>query len=320
MLQHVAAGHGGGGVLTAAQLEVARRRERQARWRSTRVALGFIGPAALSVSVMLLLPVFFVVYLSFTRWARFSGLDRFAGFANYTRLFGAPYFGDAMVNTALWVGAALVLPLSFGLGLAMLLGRLPMQDAFKSAFFLPRVVAPTAAGVIWSYVYAPDGLVNWVIGLFTGTKVSIGWLYQANTITPAVITGFVWQSTGLSMVLILLGLAAIPRDPLEAARLEGASDRQIFTNIIWPLLLPTVMVVTIIAVVAGFTVFDLLWVMGGNYPGKRSLSLSVYMYFESFGNNAWAFGAAIAVMLGSVVLVVTWMQAIMQHRIDRRLH
>jgi len=202
----------------------------------------------------------------------------------------------------------------------MLLGRLPMQDAFKSAFFLPRVVAPTAAGVIWTYVYAPDGLVNWVLGGLVGRPVKIGWLYQAETITPAVITGFVWQSTGLSMVLILLGLAAIPRDPLEAARLEGASDRQVFVNIIWPLLLPTVLVVTIIAVVAGFTVFDLLWVMGSNYPGKRSLSLSVYMYFESFGNNAWAFGAAIAVMLGIVVLAVTWMQAALQHRIDRRLH
>ena len=307
-------------MLTADQLDVARRRERRACWRSSRAALAFIAPAAVSVTIMLLLPVAFVVYLSFTRWARFSGLDRFAGFANYERLFSAPYFSDAMQNTALWVGAALVLPLGFGLGLAMLLARLPMQDAFKSAFFLPRVVAPTAAGVIWTYVYAPDGLVNWVLGGFVGHPLRIGWLYQADTITPAVITGFVWQSTGLSMVLILLGLAAIPRDPLEAARLEGASDRQVFVNIIWPLLLPTVLVVTIIAVVAGFTVFDLLWVMGSNYPGKRSLSLSVYMYFESFGNNAWAFGAAIAVMLGIVVLVVTWMQAMLQHRIDRRLH
>ena len=67
-------------------------------------------------------------------------------------------------------------------------------------------------------------------------------------------------------------------------------------------------------------VSSVLWVMGGNYPGKRSLSLSVYMYFESFGNNAWAFGAAIAVMLGIVVLAVTWLQAMLQHRIDRRLH
>ena len=309
-----------GGVLTAEQLAVARSRERRARWRSSRTAFGFIAPAAISVSVMLLLPVAFVVYLSFTRWARFAGLDRFAGFANYQRLFGAPYFSDALVNTALWVGAALVLPLGFGLGLAVLLARLPMQDVFKSAFFLPRVVAPTAAGVIWSYVYAPDGLMNWVLGGIVGRPLKIGWLYQAETITPAVITGFVWQSTGLSMVLILLGLAAIPRDPLEAARLEGASDRQVFFNIVWPLLLPTVLVVTIIAVIAGFTVFDLLWVMGGNYPGKRSLSLSVYMYFESFGNNAWAFGAAIAVMLGIVVLAVTWLQAMLQHRIDRRLH
>src|SRR5580693_1715491 len=101
----------GAGVLTPDQLDVARRRERRARWRSSRVALAFIAPAAGSVTIMLLLPVAFVVYLSFTRWARFAGLDRFAGFANYQRLFGAPYFSDAMENTALWVAAALVLPL-----------------------------------------------------------------------------------------------------------------------------------------------------------------------------------------------------------------
>ncbi len=307
-------------MITADQLEVARQRERRARWRSSRAALCFIAPAALLVSVMLLLPVGFVVYLSFTRWARFAGLDRFAGLANYQRLLNVPYFAEALGNTAIWVGSALLLPLGLGLGFALLLGRLPAQDMFKSAFFLPRVVAPTAIGVLWSYIYAPDGLVNAGLSLWQGAPVRIGWLYQANTITPAIISTFVWQSTGLSMVLLLLGLAAIPRDPLEAARLEGASDRQVFVHIVWPLLLPTVLVVTIIAVVAGFTAFDLLWVMGASYPGKRTLSLSVFMYFESFGNNAWAFGAAIAVVLGMVVLAVTWLQTLMQQRVDRRLH
>ncbi|HEX3348065.1 MAG TPA: sugar ABC transporter permease, partial [Acetobacteraceae bacterium] len=247
-------------------------------------------------------------------------LDRYAGFANSERLFAAPYFADALANTAVWVASALIFPVAFGLGLAMLLRTLPMQDAFKSAFFLPRVVAPTSVGVVWSYVYAPDGLVNAGLSWLHGVPVKIGWLYQANTITPAIVSTFVWQSTGLSMVLLLLGLAAIPKDPMDAARLDGASDRQVFLHIIWPLLLPTVLVVTIIAVVAGFTAFDLLWVMGSSYPGKRTLSLSVYMYFESFANNAWAFGAAIAVMLGLVVLAVTYMQATMQHRLDRRLH
>jgi len=76
-------------------------------------------------------------------------------------------------------------------------------------------------------------------------------------------------------------------------------------------------VVTILSVLAGFTVFDLLWVMGANYPGQRTLSLAVYMYFEAFQKGSWAYGSAIAVVIGAVVLSVTWLQAVLQHRVDR---
>ena len=82
-------------------------------------------------------------------------------------------------------------------------------------------------------------------------------------------------------------------------------------------LLPTLLVVTILSMLAGFTVFDLLWVMGASYPGQRTLSLAVFMYFEAFQKGSWAFGSAIAVIIGIVVLSVTWIQAVLQHRVDR---
>jgi len=84
-------------------------------------------------------------------------------------------------------------------------------------------------------------------------------------------------------------------------------------------LLPTLLVVTILSVLAGFTVFDLLWVMGASYPGQRTLSLAVFQYFEAFQKGSWAFGSAIAVVLGIVVLTVTWTQAILQARVDRMI-
>jgi multiple sugar transport system permease protein len=120
-------------------------------------------------------------------------------------------------------------------------------------------------------------------------------------------------------VLILLGLNAIPKDPIEAAHMDGASRLQVFWYITLPLLLPTLLVVTILSVLAGFTVFDLLWVMGASYPGQRTLSLAVFQYFEAFQKGSWAFGSAIAVVLGIVVLTVTWTQAILQARVDRMI-
>jgi len=304
-------------ILTRIGWQATGTRERIERRRAFRSAFAFMAPAVFLVTLVLLVPVFYNVYLSFTKWKRFKGFDEFAGFGNYTKLTTNLHFADAFVNTAIWVAASMTLPLLCGLGLALLLRGVPGEGAFKNIIFLPRILAPTAVAVLWYYVYAPDGVVNRFLGIFVPGDVDIGWLYQDNTVTPAIIATFVWQSVGLVMVLILLGIAAIPKDPIEAATVDGATKAQVFRHITLPLLLPTLLVVTILSVLAGFTAFDLLWVMGETYPGQRTLSLAVFMYFEAFQKGSWAFGSAIAVVIGIVVLSVTWTQAALQGRIDR---
>ncbi|WEJ56738.1 sugar ABC transporter permease [Devosia sp. FJ2-5-3] len=293
------------------------RRDRRRQRRDFRIALLFMAPALLMVCGLLLAPVAFNIYLSLTNWRKFTGLDEFIGVTNYQRMFGNPFFGEALFNTAIWVVASIVFPIAVGLGLAMFLRNVRFSNTFKNIIFIPRILAPTAVGVLWFYVYAPQGLLNRGLSMVSGQNVDIGWLYQSNTVTPAIIATFVWQTVGLVMVLILLGLQAIPRDPIEAAQIDGASRFQTFRHVILPLLTPTLLVVTILSVLAGFTVFDLLWVMGASYPGQRSLSLAVYMYFEAFQKGSWAFGSAVAVIIGLVVLCVTWIQALLQQRVDR---
>ena len=168
-------------------------------------------------------------------------------------------------------------------------------------------------------MYAPRGVINSIVSGVTGQDFDFGWLYSPMTVTSSVILTSVWSSVGISMVLLLLGLAAIPKDPIEAARVDGASSWQIFGYVVLPLLLPTIIVVTILNVVAGFTAFDLLWVMASSFPGKRTLSLAVYMYYESFSNASWAYGAAIAVVLGGMVLVVSAVLAVLQSYVEKRI-
>lgn len=284
-----------------------------------RIALAFMAPALVLVCGLLLWPVAYNIWLSFTKWQRFKGWDEFAGVSNYTRLAGNPFFAEALLNTAIWVAASIVFPILLGLGLAMFFRGMRGQEWFKGLIFLPRILAPTAVGVLWYYVYAPHGVLNRALSALSGQEVSIGWLFQDNTVTPAIIATFVWQTSGLVMVLLLLGLSAIPRDPLEAAQIDGASRWQTFRHITLPLLAPTLLMVTILSVLAGFTVFDLLWVMGASYPGQRTLSLAVFMYFEAFQKGGWAFGSAVAVVIGLVVLAVTWMQTVLQARVDARV-
>jgi multiple sugar transport system permease protein len=292
-------------------------REHKVRRRNFWSAMTFMAPAIVLVGGLLLYPVAFNVYLSLTDWRKFTGLDTFVGLKNYERLFSQIYFAQAALNTMIWVVASLIVPVALGLGIAILLKGIRFENAFKNLIFVPRVLAPTAVGVIWYYVYAPSGLLNYLLSVVTGEPVSIGWLYQENTVTLAIIATHVWQTVGIVMILLLLGLAAIPRDPVEAAQMDGAKPWQTYLHVILPLLTPTLVVVTIISVLAGFTAFDLLWVMGAGYPGQRTLSLVVFMYFEAFQKGGWAFGGAVAVVIGGLVLLVTWLQALLQARAER---
>lgn len=297
----------------------AARRERAAQQRESRRALAFIAPALVIVGMFLLLPVLVNVGISFTRWNKFSGLDEWAGLANYQDLLSVSYFSEALKNTALWVVVAMIAPLLLASGLAFVVSRTRTEGALKAVFFLPKVLAPAAVGAIWYYMYTPGGVINTLAHTATGQTVSTGYLYDAVTVTPAIMLVFIWQSVGITMVLLTLGLAAIPRDPLEAARVDGATSFQLFRLIVVPLLLPTILVITILNVAAGFTTFDLLWVMATDFPGKRTLSLTVHMYFESFSKGNWAEGCAVAVVLGVMVVAVTSGLAALQVHVYKRI-
>lgn len=295
------------------------RKDRARRRGHLGLGLIFMAPALLLVAGLLLTPVLYNIWLSLTAWRKFTGFNEFAGLANYERMTRNPFFSEALINTAIWVGASLVFPIVIGLGMALFFRNLRGAETFKNIIFIPRILAPTAVGVLWFYVYAPEGLLNRGLSFVSGQDVSIGWLYSDSTVTAAIVATFVWQTVGLVMVLLLLGLAAIPKDPIEAAHIDGASPVQIFWHITLPLLMPTLLMVMILSVLAGFTVFDLLWVMGANYPGQRSLALAVFMYFEAFQKGSWAFGSAVAVVIGLVVFCVTWIQTVLQARVDRAI-
>jgi multiple sugar transport system permease protein len=163
------------------------------------LALVFMSPALILVVGVLLVPVLFNIWLSFTKWKKFTGFGEYAGFANYERMPGNPFFNEALINTAIWVGASVVFPIALGLGMAMFFRNLRGAETFKNIIFIPRILAPTAVGVLWFYVYAPDGLLNRGLGLVSGRDVDIGWLYSDATVTPAIIATFVWPCHGVAV-------------------------------------------------------------------------------------------------------------------------
>lgn len=277
-------------------------------WNGKKIApYLYLLPAVLMVGTFLLYPVVYSLFISFTRW---DGLmpPKFTGYDNYAQLIRDPVFITSLTNTILWVLATLILPVAIGLLLAAGLNRVRGQSVLKSVFYLPYIIAAAAIGIIWSFIYEPgQGVLNTILTLLHLKQLIRSWLVTPWVNTFSMIAAYTWQTMGTNMVLFLVGLQSIPTDPIEASKIDGANGPQVFIHITLPLLKPFIVVVTTMAIVNSFKVFDLIWVMTQGGPYRSSETLAVTMYRESFILFHLGYGAAVSVLLALIVFVSSWL-------------
>jgi ABC-type sugar transport system permease subunit len=200
----------------------------------------------------------------------------------------------------------LVLQVGLGLAMALLLSSTVLAKVLKGVFYLPATISAAAVGVIWYFVFNPDqGLLNSALRLFGLGGLAQDWLVNPPTNTFSMIVAFTWQGLGPTMILFLIGLQSIPREPIEAALVDGAGGLRLFWHVTLPLLRPITAVVVGISLINSFKVFDLIWVMTQGGPYRSSETLAVTMYRESFVSFHVGYGAAVAVLLTAIVLVVS---------------
>ena len=270
-------------------------------WRTVFLAL------PLSVfAILVIWPLASSFFYSFTNWNGFSSDYDFVGFRNFAKIYTDKLFLNAIINTAIWMVAAIVLPTLLGLGLALLIdSQVPGGRIFKSIFYLPICLSAVVVGQIWVWIYQPDwGLLNTAVGLVTGEPLNYAWLAKPNTALGSVIVAWSWQQTGLSMVIYLAGLTAIPEDLLEASELEGASALQRIRYVVIPLLTPATVVVIALSVINSLKGFDILFIMTGGGPFNSSDTLAMHMYNESFKKYLTGYGSSISVVLFLIALTV----------------
>lgn len=264
----------------------------------------YVVPAALFVAAFLLYPVVVTVWQSLTHD---DGINPayFVGLANFHDLFTDAHFLVSLQNTIIWTVAAVVLPVSLGLAFAITLNSVRWSSFFKTVIYLPATISAAAIGVLFTFVFAYDnGALNMLLNA-VGIR-SVHWLFEAPTNTFSMIGAYTWQSTGLNMMLFLVGLQGLPPEPLEAAKLDGCSGFGLVWRIIIPMLMPYVVIATLLAVVNGFKVFDLIWVMTQGGPGRASETLAVTMYREGFILFNQGYAAAVAVMIGLAALIFSY--------------
>lgn len=272
-----------------------------AYWRIVFLAL------PLSVfAVLVIWPLASSFYYSFTNWNGFNPNYDFIGFRNFAKIYTDKLFLNAIINTAIWMIAAILLPTLLGLGLALLIdSHVRGAQVFKSIFYLPICLSAVVVGQIWIWIYQPDwGLLNTAVGLITGDKLNYAWLAKPNTALGSVIVAWSWQQTGLSMVIYLAGLTSIPEDLLEVCELEGASAWQRIRFVVIPLLTPATVVVVALSVINSLKGFDILFIMTGGGPFNSSDTLAMHMYNESFKKYLTGYGSSISVVLFLIALTV----------------
>jgi multiple sugar transport system permease protein len=229
----------------------------------------------------------------------------FVGMQNYADLFADPHFLLSLRNTLVWTIAAVVLPVTLGLIFALTLDAVRWSGVFKSIIYLPATVSAAAVGILFSFIFGYDnGALNALLNAF-GLH-NVRWLFEAPINTYSMIGAYTWQSTGLNMMLFLVGLQGLPQEPIEAAKLDGCTGFGLVWRIIVPMLMPYVVIATLLAVINGFKVFDQIWVMTQGGPGRSSETLAVTMYREGFILFNQGYSAAIAVIIALAALIFSY--------------
>lgn len=256
----------------------------------------YIGPALLILAVYLLYPTATTVY-----WSLFGPRSReFVGLANYAYALGSPDLHVAFRNNLLWIVVVTLGSVGLGLLIAVLVDRVRYEAAAKTLIFLPMAISAVGAAVIWRFVYEyrPPGTpqIGLLNGLLAAARLSpVPWLVNLWTDNFALMAIQIWLMTGFCMVVISAALKSIPKEVLEAARVDGANELQIFWRVIVPMVSSTIAVVATTVVIGVLKVFDIVLVMtNGNFETEV---IANRMYKEMFQFRDFGHASAIAVIL-----------------------
>jgi multiple sugar transport system permease protein len=267
----------------------------------------FLAPALFLLSIFVLGPILYLVYLSFTAGSFTRTGTHWIGFSNYWRLFLNPDFWQVLGNTLYFTVATVIPSLAISLGLAVLLNRaFALQGLLRAAYFIPSVTSLVAVGLGFRWLFQTEGPINTLLG---GIGLEpIAWLGSTTWAMPVLILLSIWKQLGFNMVVFLAGLQTIPLSRYEAAELDGADAWQQFWYITLPGLRPTLIFAAITTVIFTLRSFEQVYVITAGGPLNSTNLLVYYIYEQAFAQFDFGYAAAAATVLLGVTLVLVYWQ------------
>ena len=275
----------------------------------------FLLPTIGGIALFTLIPIVASIVLAFFRWDIISA-PRFVGVDNFTDLGSDPTVRIAFLNTFGFVVVAVVLQLAIALGLAVLVqSKMPnwLRSFFRSALFFPLILSAASVSLVMAYLFNTDfGLVNRALAL-VGLP-AVPWLTSEVGAMMVVILVYVWQNFGFSFLLFVGGLASIPKDVYEASSIDGVVGWKQFRSITLPLVSPTMLVASVMAIISALQIFDQPYVLTRGGPGDATRTAVMMIYESAFQQLQFGRASAIGIVLTLIIIGVT----AVQFRLSRR--
>lgn len=271
----------------------------------------YLLPGLLLLAAFVFFPILQNIRYSFLKWDLFSGTTKWIGISNYSRLFQDDAFWVAFVNNIRYIVISLFFQVGFALILAAVLENMRskrLSAVFRTTFFIPSLISLTVIGLLFTFIYEPQGLLNSTLRLFGLDSLTRGWLGEEKTAIYAVIAVSQWKSIGYTMMLMIVAIQRIPRELFEAARLDGAGRLKAFFHLTVPLIKDTILMTMIITTSGGFLVFNEVYIITNGGPYGSSEVLSTILYKNAFVHGNIGYASTI----GNVILLLSMLLALLQ--------
>lgn len=261
-------------------------------------------PAVLVVGGVIVFPWLFTLYMSTQDWKIGGGRD-FVGLNNYAELVSDARFVESIWHTFYFTALSVLLPIVFGTAAALVFHReFPFRGLLRTIFVMPMMATPVAVALVWTMMFHPQlGVLNYLLSL-----VGIGpqaWVYSPGTVIPTLVMVEVWHWTPLVMLIVLGGLAGLPREPYESAMIDGANAWHMFRHITLPLVWPFIMVAIVIRTIDALKAFDTIFVITQGGPGTASETLNIFLYLQAFQFYKIGYASAVVVIFFVIVIMLS---------------
>ncbi|MBU3196664.1 carbohydrate ABC transporter permease [Clostridium algidicarnis] len=267
----------------------------------------FLVPALLIYIVFLILPMFGAIYFSTADWKGIMGTPiNFVGLKNYISVFKDPAFMLSLKNMTKMVFFSVLFHTPIALLLAVAINtKCRGYRFFKVMYFIPTIFPLTAVGLLWYFIFMPNGSLNKILELMGFMNLAKGWLINPATAMNTIIFVNIWAGIGYYMVILMAGLTTIPEEVYEAASIDGATSFKKFFHITIPMLKPILSMCILMDIIGSIKVFDLIFVMTEGGPNGLTNLPTTLMYYQAFRYDNYGVGSAIGVIILVIALILT---------------